>query len=249
MIGVAAFAYALSHLLLYVTEQSFDFGTIASEIIARAFLTIGFAGLVGLSILAATSTDEVMKYLGGRRWRRLHRLVYAIAVVATFHYLQQSMLGEREPMVMVGLLSWLLLYRLLGATLALGPVGLFSVLLLSIFAAALSALTEAGLIALASGVKMERVLALNFSLELGLRPAWMVVVPGILLACAGVVPRYHATVVLKPNSVSVSPPKTQHLDCDFQLTQTTCVFTRTQRIPNDALVASNLMNPLIFKRT
>jgi sulfoxide reductase heme-binding subunit YedZ len=73
--GVAAFAYALSHLLLYVTEQSFDFGTIASEIIARAFLTIGFAGLVGLSILAATSTDEMMKYLGGRRWRR-HRLVY-----------------------------------------------------------------------------------------------------------------------------------------------------------------------------
>ena len=207
-IGVAAFAYALSHLLLYVTEQSFDVATIAGEIVARSFLTIGFAGLVGLSILAATSTDEMMKYLGGRRWRRLHRLVYAIAVVATFHYLQQSMLGEREPMVMVGLLSWLLLYRLLGATLARGPVGLFSVVLLSIFAASLTALTEAGLIA-PSGAGMERVLALNFSLELGLRPAWMVAVPGVLLACAGVVPRYHATVGLKPHGALVSSPKSQ----------------------------------------
>jgi len=209
MIGVAAFAYALSHLLLYVTEHSFDVATIAGEIVARSFLTIGFAGLIGLSILAATSTDEMMKYLGGRRWRRLHRLVYAIAVVATFHYLQQSMLGEREPMVMVGLLSWLLLYRLLGATLARGPVGLFSVVLLSIFAASLTALTEAGLIALASGAGMERVLALNFSSELGLRPAWMVAVPGVLLACAGVVPRYHATVGLKLHGALVSSPKSQ----------------------------------------
>jgi methionine sulfoxide reductase heme-binding subunit len=209
MIGVAAFAYALAHLLLYMAEQSFDVAAIAGEIVSRVFLTVGFAGLMGLSILAATSTDDMMKYLGGRRWRRLHRLVYAIAVVATFHYIQQSMLGEREPMVMVGLLSWLLLYRILGAILARGPVGLFSVVLLSIFAASLTALTEAGLIALASGVGMERVLALNFSLELGVRPAWMVAVPGGLLACAGVVPRYHAIVGLKPRIVPASAPKSQ----------------------------------------
>lgn len=92
---------------------------------------------------------------------------------------------------------------------ARGPVGLFSVLLLSIFATALTALTEAGLIALASGVNMERVLALNFSLELGVRPAWMVAVPGALLTCAGVVPRYHAIVGLKPHGVPASAPKSQ----------------------------------------
>ena len=96
-------------------------------------------------------------------------------------------------------------WRFIGAR----PRRIVSVLLLSIFAAALTALTEAGLIALASGVNMERVLALNFSLELGLRPAWMVVVPGVLLACAGIVPRYRAMVGLKPRSVPASAPKSQ----------------------------------------
>ena len=56
MVGVAAFAYALFHLSLYVTSESFDVGKVASEIVSRVYLTIGFAALLGLSALAATST-------------------------------------------------------------------------------------------------------------------------------------------------------------------------------------------------
>jgi sulfoxide reductase heme-binding subunit YedZ len=206
MVGVAAFAYALAHLFLYAAEQSFDIATVADEIVSRGFLTIGFAALAGLSVLAATSTDQMMKNLGGRRWRRLHRLVYVIAVVATLHYLQQSLLGEREPMVMLGLLYWLLLYRTLSAFLTHGPAGLFSVALMSLFAGVLTALTEASLISLASGVGMGRVLALNFSLELGVRPAWFVAAPGFILACAGIWPRYHALLGAKAPGASTARP-------------------------------------------
>ncbi|WP_175492711.1 sulfite oxidase heme-binding subunit YedZ [Methylocapsa palsarum] len=206
MVGVAAFAYALAHLLFYVAEQSFDVATVADEIFFRGFLTVGLAALLGLALLAATSTDKMMKKLGGRRWRRLHRLVYAIAVVATLHYLQQLMLGEREPIVMLGLLYWLLLYRLLGVTLAQGPLGLFSVVLMSIAAAVLTALTEASLISVASGVAFGRVLVLNFSLELGIRPAWIVALPGIILACAGIAPRYQALTGMKTPSASAVRP-------------------------------------------
>jgi hypothetical protein len=99
-----------------------------------------------------------------------------------------------------------LLYRLLGVTLAKGHQSLFSVVLMSIAAAALTALTEASLISIASGVAFGRVLALNFSLELGMRPAWIVVLPGIILACAGIAPRYQALTGIKTPGASAAGP-------------------------------------------
>src|SRR6266849_5410790 len=82
MIGVAAFAYALTHLSLYTADQMFDLVKVASEIVSRIYLTIGFAAVIGLSALAATSTDGMIRRLGGRNWQRLHRLVYLIALRA-----------------------------------------------------------------------------------------------------------------------------------------------------------------------
>ena len=75
MIGVAAFAYALSHLTLYAWDQAFDLSHVAAEILRRVYLTIGFATLMLLAALAATSTDGMIKRLGGHSWRNLHRLV------------------------------------------------------------------------------------------------------------------------------------------------------------------------------
>ncbi len=63
MVGVAAAAYALAHLLFYVVEQAFDLQKVASEIILRFYLTIGFIGLVGLLVLSATSTDAMIRKL------------------------------------------------------------------------------------------------------------------------------------------------------------------------------------------
>src|SRR5215212_2514055 len=74
MVGVAAFAYALGHLALYAADQAFNLAKIATEIAVRIYLTIGFAAVIGLAALAATSTDGMIRRLGARRWQRLHRL-------------------------------------------------------------------------------------------------------------------------------------------------------------------------------
>src|SRR3981081_2340225 len=73
MIGVASAAYIAIHFSLYVGDQMFDFAKVASEIVLRIYLTIGFVALIGLFALAATSTDTMVRRLGGRRWSRLHQ--------------------------------------------------------------------------------------------------------------------------------------------------------------------------------
>jgi methionine sulfoxide reductase heme-binding subunit len=68
MIGVAAFGYVLAHLFLYTAQQAFDLAVVAREIALRVYLTIGFAALLGLAALAATSTDGLVRRLGGKCW-------------------------------------------------------------------------------------------------------------------------------------------------------------------------------------
>src|SRR5262249_18042382 len=77
MVGVTTFAYAFTHLSLYVVNEKFDLVFVASEIVQRIYLTIGFTALTGLSLLAATSTDWAVRKLG-RNWKRLHLIVYGI---------------------------------------------------------------------------------------------------------------------------------------------------------------------------
>src|SRR5215212_5902681 len=113
MIGVAAFAYAIGHLGLYAADQAFDLAKIATEIAVRIYLTIGFAAVIGLAALAATSTDGMIRRLGARRWQRLHRLIYPIALLAVVHYWMQSKLEIWEPTIMAGIYIWLMGYRLL----------------------------------------------------------------------------------------------------------------------------------------
>jgi len=74
MVGVAAFAYAFAHFCLYIVDQKFDLLHVAAEIALRFYLTIGFVALLGLGALAATSTDKMIKRLGGARWNQLHKL-------------------------------------------------------------------------------------------------------------------------------------------------------------------------------
>ena len=73
MIGVASFAYALAHFLFYALDKSLQWGVIATEIALRYYLTIGFAGLLILLALAATSTDQMVRRLGGKSWVALYR--------------------------------------------------------------------------------------------------------------------------------------------------------------------------------
>jgi sulfoxide reductase heme-binding subunit YedZ len=113
MVGVAAFAYAFAHLGLYVVDQKYDVLHVASEIALRFYLTIGFAAWLGLAALSATSTDAMIRRLGAPRWNRLHKLVYAIAALAIFHFYLQSKADVSQAVLMMGLYFILMLARLL----------------------------------------------------------------------------------------------------------------------------------------
>lgn len=87
LLGLYAFFYATLHFLTYLwLDQFFDWTSIARDIAKRPFITAGFTAFVLLIPLAATSNAAMVKRLGGRRWTRLHRSVYAIAIIAVAHY-------------------------------------------------------------------------------------------------------------------------------------------------------------------
>jgi methionine sulfoxide reductase heme-binding subunit len=187
MIGVAAFAYVLIHFSLYVADQMFDLEKVASEIVRRIYLTIGFAALLGLAALAATSTNGMVRRLGGKRWQLLHRLVYAIGVLAVIHYCFQSKLDRWEPTIMAGLLLWLFGYRLLAWRFGVrGHLGLAWVAGLSLGAGLATALGEAVYFRLAFHAPLVRVLETNLSLATGIRPAVIVLAIGLAVTAAGV---------------------------------------------------------------
>jgi sulfoxide reductase heme-binding subunit YedZ len=87
MFGLFCFFYASLHMLAFVgLDQSFDVAAIWTEVLKRPFITVGAAAYLLLIPLAATSTNGMIKRLGGRNWQRLHRLVYLIAGLAILHY-------------------------------------------------------------------------------------------------------------------------------------------------------------------
>ena len=87
MVGVGAFTYACLHLLCYAWfDQGLDLNDIWHDILKRPFIWLGFSGWVCMLPLAATSFNAAIRYLGVKRWQRLHRLVYAVAVLALLHF-------------------------------------------------------------------------------------------------------------------------------------------------------------------
>lgn len=187
MVGVACFAYAGLHLLLYAGDLGFDWLKVGSEIIRRVYLTIGFVALVALAVLAATSTDGAVKRLGGAAWRRLHRLVFPAAALALVHFTLQSKADVTEPMLMAGFFAWLVGYRLLAP--AGGAPGVVVMLALAVGAAAATAALEFAWYGLATGIDPWRVLAANLDVTFGLRPALWVLVAGLGAAALRAVPR------------------------------------------------------------
>jgi sulfoxide reductase heme-binding subunit YedZ len=191
MVGVAAMAYGLTHLCLYVVDQSFRLPTVVSEIVLRFYLTLGFVALVGLSVLGATSTDAAVRRLG-RRWKWLHRAVYLIAVLALWHYFIQSKAIVSEAVMFAGFYVWLMGWRAAPAT---WQRKLVALLVLSLLAAFATAWIEFGWYALTTGINPWRVLAANESIGFGLRPAHWVLVVGLgVTLLAGGLRLWRATV-------------------------------------------------------
>jgi len=85
--GLTAFCYALLHFSAYAAwDQGFELGPIIADVIKRPFIAVGMASLLGLSLLAATSPKRVVRWLGGLRWRRVHRLIYLIGPLVLLHF-------------------------------------------------------------------------------------------------------------------------------------------------------------------
>jgi sulfoxide reductase heme-binding subunit YedZ len=181
MIGVAAFAYGAAHLTAFAADKAFDLGVVATEIVTRFYLAIGALALAGLAALAATSTDRMVRRLGGRNWRRLHRIVYAIGILAAVHFFLQSKLNVAEPIVMAGLLTWLLGYRLLPDASGQPLRRLAQVAALGLLVGFLTLGGEFAYYALAFHADPLRLLAATFSLKAGIRPGWIVLAIGTLV--------------------------------------------------------------------
>jgi sulfoxide reductase heme-binding subunit YedZ len=112
MLGLFAFFYGSLHLLTYVwLDQFFDVAAIAKDVVKRPFITAGFSAYVLLVPLAITSTAGMIRRLGGRTWRRLHRLAYATAALGVVHYWWLVKADIRPPRNYAILLAALLLVR------------------------------------------------------------------------------------------------------------------------------------------
>ncbi len=185
MVGVAACCYVLTHFTLYIVDESYDLTTVAAEIVFRIYLTIGFAALTGLVVLAVTSTDGWQKRLGARRWQDLHRIIYVIALLAVIHFCLQSKLDEWEPTVMAGIYLWLMGCRAFTWRYGRGRLPLWPMIGMSVGAGVLTALGEAFYFWLAMGAPFALVLPADLSLDTGVRPAWVVLVSTACVALLG----------------------------------------------------------------
>jgi sulfoxide reductase heme-binding subunit YedZ len=189
MIGVGAFCYGVTHISLYVADQMFDLIKVASEIVLRLYLTIGFTALLGLAVLAATSTDGMVRRLGGRRWLRLHQIVYVIALLALIHFFQQTKADVWVPTFFAGVFTWLMGYRLMvWRWHPNGQISTWSLLALSVVVSVLTFASEAIGIGIAYGVSPLRVLdtALDFDFDM-IEPGWLVLGAGLCVVALDLV--------------------------------------------------------------
>ena len=219
MLGVGAFCYAALHISLYVVDQVFDLGKVASEIVHRVYLMIGFTALTGLAVLAMTSTDGMVRRLGGSRWQSLHQIVYVIGFLALIHYFQQTKADVSAPTLVAGLFAWLMCYRIVVRRIR-GELSTAGIAVLSVVVAALTLLAQSIGVALVFHVSPLTVLQTAFTFYFDfdldnisdtlqsvvdnvemLNPAWLMLAAGLLVAAANMVFARFA----KPRRVRAKP--------------------------------------------
>lgn len=111
MLGLTAFFYLLGHFLFYLlVDQGLHLAVVVEDIVKRPYITLGMTGLALLVPLALTSTRAAMRRLG-RRWQKLHRLVYVSTLLGCVHYYWQVKADVREPMLYFAMLAVLLGWR------------------------------------------------------------------------------------------------------------------------------------------
>ena len=188
MIGVGAFVYAASHILLFTADQKFDLGKVASEIVLRVYLAIGFVALLGLTALAVTSTDGMVRRLG-KRWQMLHQAIYVIGVLVLIHFFQQTKADVWQPILVASLFAWMIGYRvLIKLRKSRGEPPAWQLASLTVVVVALTFIVEAIGIAISFNTSPLRVLENAFEFDLDvIRPGWVVLAAGALVVCVDLV--------------------------------------------------------------
>jgi sulfoxide reductase heme-binding subunit YedZ len=112
-LGLCAFFYAALHFLIFFGfDRSFSVPGTLSEMLRRKYLIVGSTALLVMVPLAVTSTNAMIKRLGGKRWRALHRLAYVAAIAGVIHYYMQVKADVRQPLAFAAVLAVLLGWRL-----------------------------------------------------------------------------------------------------------------------------------------
>lgn len=113
MLGLYAFFYSALHLIAYlIFEAELSLVYVIEDAVYRMYITVGWIGLLPLIPLAITSTDGMARRLGGKRWQRLHRLVYVAALASVGHYLLLVKADLRDPLFYLAIFLLLMLLRL-----------------------------------------------------------------------------------------------------------------------------------------
>ena len=100
LIGLFSFFYAVIHLLIYLAfDRGFVFTELGEDIAKRPYITIGFSAWLMLLTLAVTSLKAMVRRLGGKRWRAIHRLVYVVPVLAVIHFTWAQKKDIRLPLL------------------------------------------------------------------------------------------------------------------------------------------------------
>ena len=114
MLGLFAFFYGSLHLLTYMWfDRLFNFVSVAGDVVQRPFILVGMTAFVLMVPLAITSTNKMVKRIGGKRWARLHRLVYLAAIAGVVHFWMLVKSDIRLPLTFGFIILFLLGYRLL----------------------------------------------------------------------------------------------------------------------------------------
>ena len=112
MIGLTAFYYVLCHFLTYIVlDHFFNWKFIIKDIVKRPFITFGFINLILLLPMVFTSTNEMVKKLTFKVWKKIHHLIYIIAPLAALHFYLLKKADKTEPLVYLGIILLLFFWR------------------------------------------------------------------------------------------------------------------------------------------
>jgi sulfoxide reductase heme-binding subunit YedZ len=116
VLGLYAFFYGALHFMTYVWfDRFFNFKSVGGDVVQRPFIAVGFACFLIMIPLAVTSTNKMVKRLGGKRWNRLHKTVYVAGMLGALHYWMLVKSDTRLPLTFAFVLALLLGYRIFSA--------------------------------------------------------------------------------------------------------------------------------------